>query len=404
MTYARARLWLGISCVGTLVLLSLFGLTFNVPSLVLSTTVVDAGPFLLELLGFFAFAYLILSPFELLGGFGFPREFKRIPEDTKMTHFLTRVTRASSIQVLIFLLGTTLLALSFQIGGYLMLAGVTVLLALLGIHIQTKMSRWASGINYQQTDLVDEKLTGEVIVATSNDQSFTGGITGAPWRPKVVIPKHWFDLLSKDEIDAVIERRLLAVSSRSRFGGVVVSTTFLVVGICLSFLLTTTLNGLSPLSPAGIATIVLWNILWGFLGLLTLPTLSRFSSQYVDQLYINQHGRRDHAESATQRQQLLNSAFQKIETLSDDEPMRSQWLETIFHPIPARELRDVNKRSQEFDPKKVSMQSSSGGWKKYAWHCLRTYLYQSWFVGGLLSRAVHCNVGKPDLWVFLPSD
>jgi len=42
------------------------------------------------------------------------------------------------------------------------------------------------------------------------------------------------------------------------------------------------------------------------------------------------------------------------------------------------------------------------GWA--AWHAARTALYLSWAGVGLLGRAVHCNLGRPEVWVFLPSD
>jgi hypothetical protein len=34
----------------------------------------------------------------------------------------------------------------------------------------------------------------------------------------------------------------------------------------------------------------------------------------------------------------------------------------------------------------------------------RTALPMSWCCLGLLGRAVHCNAGRPELWVLLPTD
>ena len=39
-----------------------------------------------------------------------------------------------------------------------------------------------------------------------------------------------------------------------------------------------------------------------------------------------------------------------------------------------------------------------------AWHLARTALYLSHAGLSLLPRAVHCNAGRPELWVYLPSD
>ncbi|WP_146526280.1 hypothetical protein [Novipirellula artificiosorum] len=39
-----------------------------------------------------------------------------------------------------------------------------------------------------------------------------------------------------------------------------------------------------------------------------------------------------------------------------------------------------------------------------AWHAARMTLFVSWACMGMLVRAVHCNVGRPELWVMLPTD
>ena len=38
------------------------------------------------------------------------------------------------------------------------------------------------------------------------------------------------------------------------------------------------------------------------------------------------------------------------------------------------------------------------------WHAARMTLYVSWACMGMLVRAVHSNVGRPELWVMLPTD
>jgi hypothetical protein len=66
-------------------------------------------------------------------------------------------------------------------------------------------------------------------------------------------------------------------------------------------------------------------------------------------------------------------------------------VETVFHPIPA--LRRRIARLEEG-------RASEGG----AWHAARMALFLSWASFGLLGRAVHCNCGRPELWVLLPAD
>ena len=78
----------------------------------------------------------------------------------------------------------------------------------------------------------------------------------------------------------------------------------------------------------------------------------------------------------------------KVHALVDGEHARKPWVEKIFHPTPSTLNRAQKARRYRWAP----------------WHIARTMLYLSWFSGGLLSRSVHCNVGRPDLWVMTPTD
>jgi hypothetical protein len=64
-------------------------------------------------------------------------------------------------------------------------------------------------------------------------------------------------------------------------------------------------------------------------------------------------------------------------------------IESIFHPVPSLS----NRRAL-----------STRTYPPIAWHAARMTLFLSWGCAGLLSRAVHCNVGRPELWVMLPTD
>ncbi|MFT5478921.1 MAG: hypothetical protein ACI8Y8_004293 [Planctomycetota bacterium] len=77
--------------------------------------------------------------------------------------------------------------------------------------------------------------------------------------------------------------------------------------------------------------------------------------------------------------------------MQDDEPERSPGLETIFHPVPsvANRMRALTEPVPQ---------------KQGAWHLARIALYLSYAGVSLLPRAAHCNVGRPELWVYLPTD
>ena len=130
--------------------------------------------------------------------------------------------------------------------------------------------------------------------------------------------------------------------------------------------------------PAPIA-FSLWFTLWSFLGLLVLPTFSRRGVAEVDARLL--------AEGTTPDE--LNAITRTLDRRQDSEPARPGWVERIFHPIPS-----VNNR-----------EAPTGGTPpRGAWDAARTAVFVSAAGLGLLGRAVHCNCGRPALWAFLPTE
>ena len=85
----------------------------------------------------------------------------------------------------------------------------------------------------------------------------------------------------------------------------------------------------------------------------------------------------------------LVSAVASLDEDQEDEPTRSAAIEGVFHPVPSpanrvRALRD----------------GDAGA----ALPVARTALYLGWTQFSWLSRAVHCNAGRPELWVMFPGD
>ena len=75
MNYARARLWLGITCVGTLVVITIALLLFRIP-IKLLTAGADASwsDFTNLLAVVFAYAF-VSGPFDFFGGYILPKEY-----------------------------------------------------------------------------------------------------------------------------------------------------------------------------------------------------------------------------------------------------------------------------------------------------------------------------------------
>ena len=150
------------------------------------------------------------------------------------------------------------------------------------------------------------------------------------------------------------------------------------IWIVAGFILSASLPGAGVTAVAELASTSLGFTLWTFLGLLTLPTISRQSSYAIDAELLR---RGADFETFTKTISTLDSA-------QDDEPSRGALVETIFHPVPS------------VDNRRQTQQSGS----PLAWHAARMTLFLSWSCMGLLARAVHCNVGRPELWAMLPTD
>ena len=129
-----------------------------------------------------------------------------------------------------------------------------------------------------------------------------------------------------------------------------------------------------------------WFTLWSFLGVLVLPTLSRPAVIAADRWARSSHDA-----------DVVASTITQLDAWQDDEADRGPGIEAIFHPVPSRSARLRALRASDAPTDTVEVASG-------AWHATRMMLYLSWAGIGGLSRAVHCNIGRPALWVMLPGD
>jgi len=172
------------------------------------------------------------------------------------------------------------------------------------------------------------------------------------------------------------DRRSLAVATGSWWRGRATALLFTLAGLTASAWMV----GPGRLgTAAGTVEFSLWFSLWSFLGLLTLPTLSRRGVIEID----------ERARAEGRSGQALRTTTRLLDELQDGEPIRLSLIEAIFHPIP-------------------SVQNRLDGPRAHGvigfWDVARTSVYLSLAGMGLLGRAVHCNCGRPSLWVFLPTD
>ncbi|MEL7498768.1 MAG: hypothetical protein AAFN77_14260 [Planctomycetota bacterium] len=380
MTYARARLWLGITGVGSLVVIAIVALALGLPetlNLQESSTALSSFLSLLAAAGVFA---IWLVPFDFLGGFWLPKTFGR--SDRGFLAWAKQYVPAVLFQSLTFASFGWLILLASQqfgsLGSFLAVSGSAIacfyarhlLLARKQDHTEQSTQRIQEAIRYATKWDIEIPKT---MVVDHEDNGFTGGIVGSLFNPQIVIPKKWLSL-STEQLATAISRRAIAINSGSYWLGVVFAFTWNTFG----FLFCSWLMGAELSSVAGLLTTVLGFTVWSFLGLLVLPTLSRNASLKIDQVL-----KRQGTPSV-----VISLTAQSMDQLQDNEPERADLVETIFHPIPS-----VSSRQKYRIIKGPT-----------AWNVARTALFLSWGCLGLLSRSVHCNVGRPELWTMLPTD
>jgi hypothetical protein len=210
------------------------------------------------------------------------------------------------------------------------------------------------------------------------DESFVGGWAGIRAR-RLVVPTQWASLPSAVLVALFARRRVIARSG-AHWRGVIGAVLWNCVGFGLVIL------RLQPslATAAGIMTLSAGMTLWAFVGVLLLPTISRGAVFVAD---------REAAVIAGVP--AVCAAIIALDQWQDDEPTRSRMVETIFHPVPGAASRI----------KALTSPSHRIAWMlPQAHHVARHALWLNWAALTPLSRAVHCNVGRPALWVMLPGD
>lgn len=387
MTYARARLLLGMFGVGAIVALSTVLLLSQYPLEILPNAESWSGSDLTVLALLFGCLTAVLFPMDLLGGFLLPNRWR--PNTISLGTFLAGWLRGVLVQ------GTLFLAVSLSIlfmGRWLGVPGAALAVGIVAFLLVGSQLRLAKLVGASQNRVVDDP---EVVLAIDRAQSivltwgwkprpitvlghhdtgFTGGVVGLPGMETVVLPAATLVKLSPEQLAIVIARRLEAIQSGGRTRGLLLALTWVIVG----FVLSTMLPGAGVTSVAGLTMTCLGFTLWTFLGLLTLPTLSRQASYAIDGKVLQSGA----------SPKVFQHTVKTLDALQDDEPRRSALIETIFHPVPSADNRSA----------------TTSGNAPIAWHAARITLFVSWACMGMLVRAVHCNVGRPELWVMLPAD
>ena len=299
-----------------------------------------------DLLLLVALYVLIQATFDWLGGYYLPKRFGRV-----QTPF-AGWAKATAVQGLCWVAGA-----AFGTVG----AAVAMVLVMLTLVIgQGPLAMTVGSVRTVSQE-------ADTYLVAVGDPAFVGGWVGLGPARKLLMPINW-----PAEWRAVQRvRRSAMIASGARAAGLSLALAFNLAGLLVSLAWT---PGAGFSSTDAYLRLVFGFTLWSFAGLLILPSLSRPAVFTADRF-------------AAAQGIAWESTARELDRLQDDEPARPKWVERIFHPVPALSAR---LRGGESGPG--------------AWQAARLALYLSWSVPGLLSRSVHCNVGRPDLWVLFPGD
>lgn len=385
LPFARRRLRLGITGVGSSVLLAgalllavwqawipldaswrmqpgLGGIALSVFALTMAVYLVHA---------------LLLLPVEYAGG---RRAIRQVPP---LSIWMGSWLRG--VLVLAPLSATSMAAvISAGIAGGTRAAVLTTVgVSMLVLTAQGLLARWVNRLPVRSLPaaLNDEvKNAGldarDIRVVEAADEAFVGGWLGS-LRPTLWIPARWTgsDMQTLRRVQWV--RRGVQLRSGARMRGWWAAVLWPALGLWLSV----------SLLPFGWDDARLWvslpamSTVWSFVAVLLLPTMSRPAVYHADAEAARVVGVEDTARVISQ-----------LDQWQDDEPERTALVESIFHPVPSAGNR-VRRLHDD------ATAENRGGHQQ-----TRLTLLSSLVTGSVLGRVVHCNIGRPALWVVYPGD
>lgn len=214
---------------------------------------------------------------------------------------------------------------------------------------------------------------GPMWVAATTDPAFTGGIVGTGNRARALFPETWLETLPAPETSLELRRRTWQIAQALPRRDFILALGWNLAGASLGGWF----FGWAHRSPVeALLGHACWMTLWTFFSLLVFPGVSRGSVFAADRAV------------AAARLDTV-SWIERFAGLIGEDGSADTALQAIFYPIPstARRLQALGKR---------------GGGVGLG-NLARNHLFYSWAGFTLLGRAVHCNVGRPALWVFPPS-
>jgi hypothetical protein len=399
LRYARARLLLGIAGVGAAVLLAAAALALGLPGRLMTAD--PAQPIaaaVAQVLAALLAPTLLLAPLDVLGG---TVVRGRVPLGTWGGRWLRGVTVQFAVwgaaaAVLLAAgragaaLGGRTGAAAAAVAAFAVVQGVLLVgrprLARLVAPLRVRAvgeaapadAAWladatrAAGLDPARVRLVD-----------APDPGFTGGWIGVR-APVLWVPAHWHALPREVLVAQLARQRAVAglgLHRRGVLGALVWNAAGLAAVLAV-------VPAADPTTAAGLVAMVAGMTLWAFAGALVLPTPSRAAVYVADAAAARQVG-------AGQ----VRAAVVALDRWQDDEAERRPVVEAVFHPVPARGRR-VRRLTELERPGSDADADPALPLHQIARHAQ----FLAWGALSPLARAVHCNVGRPSLWVMWPGD
>ena len=382
-SFARARLFVGITGVGGVLLVSIAALMTDLPGLVFAERggnfLIDFALFTLWLAG----CALITLPFEWLGGVGVPAVYGR--EHMGRIEWFWSWLFGTAILVLLGSVSGAAISLGGRLGGAFGASLVLIIASLALVFSQGTLATVIGRLRPVQTsqtnlrealDLVGGRCPPLIFVDSKNT-AFTGGIVGFPTAEKCIFPVSWATELNSASLAALIARRASVINRGLRIYGVGLA----ILWVVFAFFVASNMPGAGVDTVAAICRTSLWFNLMTFIGLLLLPTLSRKGTLAADAHML---------EAYPQFAQPWIDALHYVNTKLGDEPSRSRTIESVFYPIP-----NIENRIAVSGTLKPAVQP---------WHVARIAVFVALVGLSPFHRVVHCSAGQPEVWMLLPCD
>lgn len=359
------RIKVGLSITQIVLWLATVAALFILPSAIRIPELSDTTWLML----FLGWSLLVSIPADIIAG-------KILPERQGMYSMIfdgwwKKWLRAIIIQTVFFLLMGGWLLLMGDTFGQIGTIGCFALMMLLTGGLQIWLARATVG-----WESFFDNHKGKLVVYLDNeDPAFTGGISGIPGMEIFVIPNSWRKEMDDRMMGVIKGRRHGAIQTLGHAKGFLAAFLLNVLAFTAAILLVEegTSTGLGL-----VQTVSLFSLFHLAGTALILTPLSRRAVWEVDKWVFYRGGDADS----------LRASFHKI--VVKDELNDFGVFNPVFQPMPTPPSRSQH----------IASQTATKG----AWNAARLSMFLSWAALNPLARSLPVTLGRPERWVFLPSD